>query len=55
MTHFRELNPEIPHLLKFAFSPEKNALNVSTRFLTFNKLLRKKLKSSAKVVFKNHY
>ena len=53
-TSFREPSPAISHLLKFAFSPEKreNTLNVSIRFLTDNKLLRKKVESSAKAVYK---
>ena len=44
-TTFREPSPVISHLLKFAFSSEKreNTLNVSIRFLTDNKPLRKKL------------
>ena len=44
-TPFREPNPAILHLLKFTFSPEKReyTLNVSIRFLTDNKSLRKKV------------
>ena len=43
-TPFREPRTAISHLVKFAFSPEKreNTLNVSVRFLTNNKSLRKK-------------
>ena len=55
-TTFREPSPAISHLLKFAFSSEKreNTWNVSITFLTDNKsLLRKKVESSRKVVYKN--
>ena len=53
-TFFREPSPAISHLRKFAFSPEKreNTLNVSIRFLTDSKSLRKKVESSAKAVYK---
>ena len=53
-TPFKELYPAISHLMKFAFSPEKrkNTLNVSIRFLTNNKSLRKKVESPAKSVYK---
>ena len=55
-TPFREPSPAISHLLKFSFSPEKreNTLNVSTRFLTDSKLLRKKVESSAKAVYQKN-
>ena len=48
----REPSPTTSHLLKFAFSPKKrqNTLNMSTKFLTDNKLSRKKVESSAKEV-----
>ena len=51
---FREPSPAISHLRKFAFSPKKreNTLNVSIRFLTSSKSLRKKVESSAKAVYK---
>ena len=54
---FREPSAAILHLLKFAFSPEKReyTLNVSIRFLTDNKSLKKKVKSSAKVVYKKSW
>ena len=53
-TPFREPSPAISHLLKFAFSPKKieNTLNVSIRFLTDSKSLRKKFESSAKAAYK---
>ena len=53
-TPFREPSPAISHLLKFAFSPEKRekTVNVSIRFLTDSKSLRKKVESSAKAVYK---
>ena len=53
-TPFREPSPAISHLLKFAFSSEKreNTLNVSIRFMTDNKSLRKEVESSAKAVYK---
>ena len=53
-TPFWEPSPAISHLMKFAFSPEKgeNNLNVSIRFLTDNKSLRKKVEPSAKAVYK---
>ena len=53
-TPIRERSPAIPHLLKFAFSAEKreNTLNVSIRFLTDNKSLRKKVGLSAKTGYK---
>ena len=53
-TFFREPSPAISHLRKFAFSPEKreNTLNVSVRFLTDSKSLRKKIESSARAVYK---
>ena len=53
-TPFREPSPTISDLLKFAFSTEKreNTLNVSIRFLTHNKSLRKKVESSTKAVYK---
>ena len=43
-TPFGEPRTAISPLVKFAFSPEKreNTLNVSVRFLTDNKSLRKK-------------
>ena len=43
-TFFREPSPAISYLLKFGFSAEKreSTLNVSIRFLTDNKSLRKK-------------
>ena len=42
-TTFREPSPVISHLLKFSFSPEKRkkTVNVSVRFLTDSKSLRK--------------
>ena len=51
---FREPSPAISRLLKVAFNPEKreNTLNVLVRFLTDNKSLRKKVKSSAKTLYK---
>ena len=53
-TPFREPSPAISHLLKFTFSPEKSeyTLNVSIRFFTDNKSLRKNVESSANVVYK---
>ena len=53
-TPFREPNSAISHLLKFAFSPEKReyTLNVSIRFLTDNKTLKKKVESSEKAAYK---
>ena len=53
-TPFREPSPAISHLLKLASSPEKNrnTLNVSIRFLTDNKTLRKNVESSVKAVYK---
>ena len=53
-TPFREPSPAISHLLKFVFSPEKreNNLNVSIRFLTDNKSLRKKVEPPAKALYK---
>ena len=53
-TPFREPSLAISLLLKFAFSPEKReyTLNVSIRFFTDNKSLRKKVISSAKAVYK---
>ena len=55
-TSFKERSPAISHLLKFAFSPGKreNTLKVSIKFLTDNKSLRKKVESSAKVLYKKH-
>ena len=51
---FREPSPAFSQLLRFAYSPEKraNTLNVSIRFLTGNKSLRKKVESSMKAVYK---
>ena len=53
-TPFREPSPSISHLLKFAFSPEKREkiVNVSIRFLTDSKSLRKNVESSAKAIYK---
>ena len=53
-TPFREPSPAISHLMKFAFSPQKRetTLNVSIRFVTDNKSLRKRVESSAKAVYK---
>ena len=53
-TPFREPSPAISHLMKFAFSPQKREtiLNVSIRFVTDNKSLRKRVESSAKAVYK---
>ena len=53
-TPFREPSPTISHLLKFACSPEKRekTVNVSIRFVTDSKSLRKKVESSAKAVYK---
>ena len=43
----------VQQLLRFAFSTEKrqNTLNVSVRFLTDSKSLRKNVESSAKAVY----
>ena len=51
---FREPSPAISHLLKFAFSPERRekTVNVSIRFLTDSKLLRKKVESPAKTEYR---
>ena len=53
-TTFRKPSSAISHLLKFSFSPKKReeTVNVSVRFLTDSKSLRKKVESSAKAVYK---
>ena len=53
-TSFREPSPAISHLLKFALRLEKreHTLKVSIKSLTDKTSLRKKVESSAKVVYK---
>ena len=55
-TPFREPNPSpaISHLLKFPFRHEKRekTINVSIRFLTDSKSLRKKVEKSTKAAYK---
>ena len=55
-TPFREPSPAISHLMKFAFSPQKRetTLNVSIRFVTDNKSLRKRVNHPRKQYTKKH-